>query len=78
MSNPDLIPYIPAVQRRLKDEGYVNFYFKKAQTTKEGKYIQLIGERPDKYLVVLAMNEKPAVSELEGKRQVLEIYGSGR
>jgi len=77
MTNPELIPYIPAVQRRLKDEGYVNFYFKKSQTTKEGKYIQLIGERPDKYLVVLAMNTRPVESELEGKRQVLEIYGSG-
>ncbi len=77
LTNPDLIPYIPAVQRRLKDEGYVNFYFKKSQTTKEGKYIQLIGERPDKYLVVLAMNARPVESELEGKRQVLEIYGSG-
>lgn len=77
MANPELIPYIPAVQQRLKNEGYVDFYFKKSQTTKEGKYIQLIGVRPDKYLEVLAMTPKPAESELEGKRQVLEIYGTG-
>ena len=77
MNNPELVPYLPAVQNRLKQEGYTTFYFKKAQTTKQGKYIQLIGVRPNKHLEVLAMTRGPAETELEGKRQVLEIYSSG-
>lgn len=78
LTNPELIPYIQAVQNRLKRDGYNSFYFKKAQTTKQGKYIQLIGVRPNKYLEVLAMTDRPAETELEGKRQVLEMYAGGR
>ena len=78
LTNPELVPYIQPVNDRLKSEGYNSFYFKKAQTTKQGKYIQLIGVRPNKQLVVLAMTDGPAETELDGKRQVLEIYASGR
>ena len=77
LTNPELTPYIQTVQNRLKEEGYVGFHFKKAQTTKEGKYIQLIGTKPNKELVILSTTG-PAETELEGKRQVLENYASGR
>lgn len=73
MDNPELIPYIQPVQKKLQSEGYTAFFMKKAQTTKEGKYIQLIGVKNDNTLVVLAMTDGPR-DEWEGKMEVLKKY----
>jgi len=78
LNTPELVPYIQAVQNRLKSEKYVKFHFKKTQTTQRGKYIQLIGTKPDGEMVVLEMVDEPVESELEGKRQVLEKYARGQ
>ena len=73
LNNPQLIPYIQKVQNKLKREGYASFYFKKAQTTIQGKYIQLVGVRPDGTKEILTMTSGPR-EEWEGKEEVLNKY----
>jgi len=73
LQNPDLAPFIPAVQDRLRREGYSDFIFKK-HTTKDGKYVQLIGVTPKGRYEILSMNVEPNISEVEAKRIALEKY----
>jgi len=73
LSNPELTPYIQPVQAKLSREGYASFYLKKVKATDEGKYIQLIGVKPDNTLVILATSDGPK-DETEGKIEVLTKY----
>lgn len=73
LDNPELIPYFQPVQEKLAKEGYSSFYLKKVKTTEEGKYIQMIGVKPDNTLVVLATTDGPR-DETQGKAEVLRKY----
>lgn len=73
LDNPNLKPYFEPVKRKTEAEGYSSFYMKKAQTTQEGKYIQLIGVKPDNTLVILTMTDGPR-DEWDGKLEVLRKY----
>lgn len=73
LDNPELIPYFQPVQEKLSREGYESFYLKKVKTTTEGKYIQMIGVKPDNTLVILATTDGPR-EETEGKAEILRKY----
>lgn len=73
LDNPELIPYFQPVQDKLTREGYSSFYLKKVKTTEEGKYIQMIGVKPDDTLVVLSTTDAPK-EETQGKAEVLRKY----
>lgn len=73
LKNPILIPYIQPVQQKATQEGYSRFYIHQAKQTKDGKYFQLIGVKPDETKVVLTTTTKP-LDENEGKKLALELY----
>jgi len=73
LDNQNTAPYIKPVRQKIESEGFTTFYMKKAQTTVDGKYIQLIGVRPDGTLEILAMTDGPR-DEWDGKIEVLRKY----
>ena len=80
LNNPELQPYIVGIQNRLKEEGYVSFYFNEdhlkgthgGATT--GKYVQLIGVKADGTKKILNMTPEPVAVVLNAKQKLLEQY----
>jgi dsRNA-specific ribonuclease len=56
ISHPEVAPYVPAVNKRLEQDGFidVNFVIPRKTTTKNGAVVQLVGTRPDGKLELLA------------------------
>ena len=71
--NEELAPLLPQVKAKVESEGYVSFYMKKMQTVRDGKYYHLIGVRPDKTRVILAMTEYP-MKDTPAKKDLLVRY----
>ena len=78
----ELIPYINAIQERLKLENFADFYLSehhmkgKVGGASTSKYILLIGVRPDGEKKVLAMTKEAVESVLLGKQEVLTAYAN--
>jgi dsRNA-specific ribonuclease len=80
-TNAELLPYINAIQTRLKLEGFSTYtlteiYKKGREGSKGSKYLQLIGIRPDGEKKVLATTFDAVVTALEGKKIVLSLYSN--
>jgi dsRNA-specific ribonuclease len=79
--NPDLSPFISKILPRLKEEGFTDFYFveehikgKSKQDT--GKFVQLIGIKPDGYKKILALTRDPVEVVLTAKQDLLTRYAN--
>lgn len=80
-TNSELLPYINAIQTRLKLEGFSSYtlteiYKKGREGSKGSKYLQLIGVRPTGDKKVLATTPDAVVTALEGKKFVLSSYAN--
>lgn len=79
--NPELVPYIAAIQPRLEKEGFVKFQLtdyhvkgKPGANSVTGKFVQLIGEDAAGGKKVLAMTPESVESAIVGRQIVLSDY----
>lgn len=74
-NDPDLAPFYPAAEARLKREGLVDMYFKLPQVSGQGCYAQLMGTLPDGTTRILSKATEPSIRQ--AKIKVLENYARG-
>ena len=81
LNTPEFAPYVEAISKRLKSEGYEKFYFfehhgKGITPGTTAKYIQLIGVDKNGRKFVLESTKDPVTDINQGKKDLLTNYAN--